>query len=146
MSKEKDKKDKKFVKDALGRPAICDKDSFYFVCFEKPIKDINEFYKNAEKTINSIGFIKCYKEKPKGSKNSVKIKIKEKSKVASMSIPEHFSIMNKILTSYPDESLSGHEWKTIKYTGYCGVYHPAGKKLLLCDPHCIDYKGIEYSI
>lgn len=146
MSKEKDKKDKKIVKDALGRPVMCDKDSLYFISFEKPIKDISEFYKNIEKTISDIGFIKCHRVKPKGVKNLAKIKIKEKSKLASLSIPEHFSIINKILTSYPDENLSVHEWNTIKYTGYCGIYHPAGRKLLLCDPYCIDYKGIEYSI
>lgn len=146
MPEEKDKKDKKFVLDGLGRPALCDRDSFYFVCFEKPIKDINDFFKNAEKTIDKTGFIKCYKEKPKSSKNAVKIKVKNKSRIASMSLPEHFSIMDKILTSYPNENLSKHEWKTIKYTGYCGVYNPAEKIILVCDPHCIEYKGIEYNI
>lgn len=147
MEKEKETKFKKSIKDALGRTISRADDQIYFVLIGEPISDVNSFFKNAEKTIGKIGFIKCFLEEPKGSnKTIVKVKIKKDKRLACTSMPKQFSFLNKVVTTEPNDEMSNHEWKTILYCGYCGVFNPSENFVRICDLKSIDYNGIMHKI
>lgn len=142
-----DKKNNKNIKDALGRDIMVNYEDSYYIVIDTGVKNANDFFNHIEKYIKKYGNVKCFKKSPK-TKNStiVKIKIKKTNKVISTSNPNHFSILNRILTNNPDDELSPKEWVNIKYTGYAGVLNPKEPFIRLCDIHAIEYNGIEYNI
>ena len=145
MEPNNDKKNKQTVKDALGRTLSRDQDQIYFVSFDSDAGNVNKFFKQAEDQIKKIGFLKLYQEKPK-SKHNVRVRIKPKAKIACTSIPKHFSLLKQVLTAAPDDSLVNHEWKTILYLGFSGVFNPAENFIRFNDISNISFVGAEINV
>jgi hypothetical protein len=145
MEPKNDIKTKQIVRDALGRVISRDQDRVYFVSFDGDANNVSKFFKNAEDQIKKTGFIKLYKENPR-SKNIVKVRIKPQAKIACISIQKHFSLLKQVLTSNPDDNLVNHEWKTILYLGFSGVFNPSENFIRINDLNNISFVGAELNV
>lgn len=146
MENEKQEKNKKIIKDALGRVISRDPDKVYFVYVDKSINSVNDFFKIIEKEIKLKGFVKLFINQPDSKKVFAKVKIKPQAKVACTSIPDHFALLNKVLTSDPNDDLVNHEWKTLYYCGYSGVFNPAEDHIRFNDINNMSYLGSEFKV
>lgn len=145
MEPKNDKQTKQIVKDALGRTISRDQDKVYFVSFDSDTGNVNKFFKQAEDQIKNIGFLKLYQENPK-SKHTVRVRLKPKAKIACTSIPKHFSLLKQVLTATPDDNLVNHEWKTILYLGFSGVFNPTENFIRVNDISNILFVGSEINV
>ena len=134
----------KIVKDALGRPISRDKDKVYFVQLSSPATNVNDFFKEVQKEMKKKGFIKLQLEQPQVKQSFARVKIKPAAKVACTSIPQQFAVLKKILTNVPNDDLVNHEWKTILYCGYSGVYNPSENFIRFNDIDNIFFTGSEF--
>lgn len=145
MEPKNDNQTKQIVKDALGRTISRDQDKVYFVSFDSNSENVNKFFKQAEDQIKKTGFLKLYQENPQ-SKHTVRVRIKPKAKIACISIPKHFSLLNQVVTAPPDDNLINHEWKTILYLGFSGVFNPAENFIRFNDISNISFVGSEMNV
>jgi hypothetical protein len=146
METEKQTENKIILKDALGRKISRSYDSTYYIYVDKPVQNVSSFFDFVEKEIKNKGFVKLFMNSPNSKKNVAKAKIKKKSKIACTAIPSHFAILNKVLTSEPNDELVNHEWKTIYYCGFSGLHNPSEDFIRIFDVNSLSFAGSEFKI
>ena len=146
MDNEKPNKNVKIIKDALGRTISRDSDRTYFVHLPKPVSNVSAFFKLIEDELKKKGFVKLFLNAPSSKVAVARVKIKPKSKIACTSIPQHFALLNKVITADPNDDLTKHEWKTIYYCGYSGVYNPSEDHIRFNDIDGLSFSGSEFKV
>lgn len=137
---------KEIIKDGLGRIVNRDTDRVYFVQLQKQTENVNSFFKEIKKEIDKNGFFKLNKNQPLDTKHSVKVRINKNIRVACTSVPQHFSILKKVLTNPPNDTLEKDEWKTLYYCGYSGVFNPSENFIRFNDINGISFIGYEFKL